>query len=99
MFGLAFSGVYQALLLQIFDVDIEQATEADAIIKDFAGPFSVGMHLEHLLVTGYHRGNAAHIDDGLANAFHIQFLGIGTQQKDHLVAKLFLNFYTALFDG
>lgn len=52
--GRALSGVGQALFLQVLNIDIVQATEADAIIKDFAGRERMSMDLEEGLVACHH---------------------------------------------
>src|SRR5260221_9870994 len=53
------------------------------------------MHFEHFLISGDNGGDAAHIDDGLANTLDIESLA--AQQEDYFVAKLFLNRHTAFF--
>src|SRR5260370_13312636 len=53
------------------------------------------MHFEHFLISRDDGGDAAHIDDGLANTLDIESLA--AQQEDHFVAKLFLNRHTAFF--
>ena len=96
MFGLTCSCIGQALLLQVFDVDIEQATEADTIIENFTGPQGMRMHFEHFFVTSNDSGDASHVDNGLANLFNVQFFP--TEQEDNFVAKLFFDGDAPLFD-
>src|SRR6266699_6638778 len=95
MFSLACSRVCKTLLLQVLDVDIQQAAKAYAVVEDFARCLGVCMHFEHFLISGDNGGDAAHIDDPLANTLDIESLA--AQQEDYFITKLFLNRHTAFF--
>src|SRR5947209_15352880 len=97
MFGFAFGGIDKALLLEIFDVDIKQAAEADTIVKDFARPGGMGMDFQHLLVTCYDGGNAPHVNNGLPDVIDVELFA--SQQENDFVAKFFLDRHPTLSGG
>src|SRR5689334_23241824 len=96
MFSRALSCVGETLLLQIFNIDVEQASQPYTVVENFARCECMCVDLEHLLVTRNDRGDASHINDVLTNALHIQVLA--AQQEHNLVAKLLLNSDTSFFD-
>src|SRR5438105_14914151 len=97
MFGFTLGGVDKALLLEIFDVDIQQTAKAHTIVKDFARPGGMSMYFEHLLVTCYDGGNATHINNGLPDVIDIKLFA--SQQENDFVAKFFLDRHPTLFGG
>ena len=66
--------VAQALRLEVFDVDVLQAAQADAIVEDFARGRGMGMHLQQRVIARDHCRDAAHVDDRLADGLDIQVL-------------------------
>src|SRR5579884_246040 len=96
MFSGALGSVGEALLLQIFNIDVEQTSQPYTVVENFARCECMCVDLEHLLVTCNDRGDATHINDVLTNALHIEVLA--AQQEDNLVAKLLFNSDTSFFD-
>src|SRR5207248_2696059 len=74
MFSRALGCVGEALLLQIFNIDVEQTSQAHTIIENFARRKRMCMNLEHLLVTCNDRRDATHINDILPDALYIEVL-------------------------
>src|SRR5215467_466269 len=97
MFCFTLSRVGKALLLQIFNIDIQQTSQADAVIQDFTRPLDMGMDFEHLLITRDNGRYSTHVNNALTNPSYIKFLA--AQQKDYLVAEFLLNLHTAPFYG
>src|SRR5947209_3138771 len=96
MFSGALSSVSEALLLQIFNIDVEQTSQPYTVVENFARRECMCVDLEHLLVTCNDCGDTTHINDVLTNALHIEILT--AQQEDNLVAKLLFNSDAPLFD-
>ena len=89
MLARALSGVAQALLLEILNIDVLQAAQTHAIIEDLAGLLGMGMDFEELGVASDYRGDASHFGNGVADGFDIEVLT--TEQEDDFVAELFFD--------
>ena len=55
------------------------------------------MYFEHLLITCYDGGNAAHINNSLPDVIDIKLFAL--QQENDFVAKFFLDRHPTLFGG
>ena len=57
----------------------------------------MGVDFEHFLIARYNGGDAAHVDNALANGLNVETLP--TQQENDFVPKFLFNGDAPLFDG